>query len=87
MRLFQYFPFEYLQADKIYRDGSIRKKPHAHIDNEVGAKKIKRKKKKSYKAPTHRSSDDETDRKISTIGNVTIHLNFVYTMNANCSEI
>ncbi|VDI71710.1 palmitoyltransferase ZDHHC1/11 [Mytilus galloprovincialis] len=56
-------------ADKIYRDGSIRKKPHAHIDNEVGAKKIKRKKKKSYKAPTHRSSDDETDRKISTIDN------------------
>ncbi|CAG2209005.1 ZDHHC1_11 [Mytilus edulis] len=56
-------------ADKIYRDGSIRKKPHAHIDNEVGAKKIKRKKEKSYKAPTHRSSDDETDRKISTIDN------------------
>ena len=64
-----------MQAQKVNRDGSLRKTPLASIDHEVTVKKVKRKKKKSYKAPTHRSSDDETDRKIPFDGKKSFTIN------------
>lgn len=67
-------------AEKFNRDGSLRKKSHAHIDNEVIVKKVKRKRKKSYKAPTHRDSDEDSDRKISTIDNPKLYKN-VHSVN------